>query len=303
MTMMALSGMYWMMVSDSEEYKKQEEETKDNNWIIPALGIKIPTPFEVGVLFKVVPERIAAYMFGNDTGEDLRQSIYRNALSTFAFNPIPQTVKPIVEATTNFNFFTWRPIVGQGMADLATEFQVGPGTSKMAEFLGKNLGLSPMKVDHIIKGYTGTMGMYAIDTIDMIADQFSNSPKASKRFEQLPIIKRFAVDPEARGKITEYYELKNAIDTTVKTMKMLEGAGKPEEFAEYIKENVGLVSFKDYVSDLEKDMKEFRDLRRTIQNAPMSGDQKRDSLKAIGQAENNLVANIQTVKKIIAQIQ
>ncbi len=31
---------------------------------------------------------------------------------------------------------------------------------------GKTLGLSPLKVDHLIKAYTGTIGMYAVDTID-----------------------------------------------------------------------------------------------------------------------------------------
>jgi hypothetical protein len=57
LTMAALSAMYWTLTHDDEEYKKQEQETKDNNWLIPSLGIKIPIPFEIGVIFKVIPER------------------------------------------------------------------------------------------------------------------------------------------------------------------------------------------------------------------------------------------------------
>ena len=303
MTMMALSGLYWMLVSDDEEYKKQEQETKDNNWIIPAIGAKIPIPFEVGVLFKVIPERIMAYSFGNDTGEDLQKSMIRAAVSTFAFNPIPQTVKPILEAVVDYNMFTMRPILGQGMKDIEPEFQVGPSTSNFATVLAQSLGLSPMKVDHIIKGYTGTMGMYAIDTIDMVLDQFGDSPKPTKRFEQLPIIKRFASDPEARGYVTQYYELKDAVDTTVRTMNLLEKTAQPEEYVEYVLKNQGTLAFKDYISDTEKTMKDLREMKVAIRSSTMDGDEKRDALLAISQMESALTSNIQEIKKTIASVQ
>ena len=303
MTMMALSTAYWFMVSDDEEYKKQEQETRDNNWIIPSLGIRIPIPFEVGVLFKVIPERIAAYTFGDDTGQDLRDSLFRNAMSTFAFNPIPQTAKPIIEASFNFNTFTWRPIVSTGMEDVAPEFQVGPSTSNVAKQIGQALGLSPMKVDHIIKGYTGTIGMYGIDTIDMVLDQFGDSPKPTKRFEQLPVIKRFALDEEARGYVTQYYQLKDAVDTTVRTMNLLEKTGESEEYVKYLTENQGTLAFKDYIRDTEKVMKEYREMRLAIRSSQMTGDEKRDALLEISKAESAVTSQIQTIKKAIASVQ
>lgn len=303
MTMMALSGMYYFMVSDDEEYKKQEQETKDNNWLIPYLGIRIPIPFEVGVLFKTIPERIAAYTFGNDTGQDLRDALFRNAVSTFAFNPIPQTVKPLVEAAFNVNTFTFRPIVSEGMQDVDPQYQVGPGTSSVAKGIAGVLGLSPIKVDHIIKGYTGTMGMYAIDTIDMVMDQFSDSPKATKRFAQLPIIKRFAVDPEARGKVTEFYKLKDSVDSVVRTMNFLEKQGESEEYVDYLKKNQGTLAFKDYIRDTEKAMKELRQMKSAVQISKMSGDEKRDAIIGINRAENDINAEIQRIKIIIASSQ
>jgi hypothetical protein len=303
MTMMALSAFYWAMVSDDEEYKKQEQETRDNNWLIPAIGVKIPIPFEVGVLFKVIPERIIAYTFGNDTGQDLKEALFRNAMATFAFNPIPQTAKPVLEAAFNFNTFTWRPIVGKGMEDVAPEFQVGPSTSNVAKQLGEALGLSPMKVDHVIKGYTGTIGMYGIDTIDSVLDQFSNSPKPTKRFEQLPVIKRFALDPEARGNVTQYYQLKDAVDTTVRTMNLLEKTAQPEEFVDYLVKNQGTLAFKDYVSDTEKTMKDLREMRTAIRSSTMTGDEKRDALVEISRVESAITSNMQVIKKAIAQAQ
>lgn len=303
MTMMALSAAYWFMVSDDEEYKKQEQETKDNNWLIPYLGIRIPIPFEVGVLFKTIPERIAAYTFGNDTGQDLRDALFRNAVSTFAFNPIPQTVKPLVEAAFNVNTFTFRPIVSEGMQDVDPQYQVGPGTSSVAKGIAGVLGLSPMKVDHVIKGYTGTLGMYGVDTLDMVMDQFGDSPRATKRFEQLPIIKRFALDPEARGNVTEYYKLKDSVDSVVRTMNFLEKQGESEEYVDYLKKNQGTFAFKDYIRDTEKTMKELRQMKSAVQISKMSGDEKRDAITGINRAENAINAEIQRIKTIISSAQ
>ena len=300
MTMMALSVAYWFAVSDDEEYKKQEQETKDNNWLLTGIGVKIPIPFEVGILFKVIPERIAAYTFGNDTGQDLKDSMFRSAVSTFAFNPTPQAIKPLVEATYNFNPFTWRAIVSEGMEDVAPKFQVGPGTSNIAIGIGQALNISPLKVDHVIKGYAGTLGMYAIDALDAVMDQFGDSPKPSKRFEQLPVFKRFVVDPEARGNVTQYYQLKDAVDTVVRTMNLLEKTGESEEYLQYLQDNIGNIAIKDYVSDTEKVMKTLREARIAIRSSSMTADEKRDALTEINQAESAVTSQIQDVKKMVA---
>jgi hypothetical protein len=302
MTMAALSVMYYLSVADDEEYEKQEEETKDNNWIFPSLGIRIPIPFEVGTLFKTMPERITAYLMGNDTGKELGQSTLRALANTFALNPIPQTFKPIIEAATNYNFFTMRPIVGQGMQEVEARFQVGPGTSKSAEYIGGILNLSPLKVDQVIKGYTGTIGGYVTDVVDSITSQFSDVPKASLRFEQLPVVKRFVSDPEARGSVTQFYELQRSVDTVVKTMSLLEKTARPEEYAKYLQDNIGILAVKDYVRDIEKSMKDLRDMRRTINATAMEPDEKRALLIDIGRAENNLTANIGQVKKAVSEL-
>ena len=301
--MMALSVAYYLAVADDEEYKKQEQETKDNNWIIPALGIRIPIPFEVGVLFKVLPERITALLSGRDTAKDFGDSALRNFTSTFGFNPFPQAIKPLVETYVDYNFFTGRPVISEGLKDVAPEFQVGPGTTSTAEWIAGAFGASPMKVDHIIKGYTGTIGGYALEAIDSVSAQFSDTPKATKRFEQMPVIKRFVSDPEARGSVTEFYKLKDSVDTVVRTLNLLEKTGESDAYIKYLQENKGTFAFKDYVRDTERTMKELRAARVAIRSSSMSGDEKRDALLQISRAESQISSEIQRVKKAIASIQ
>jgi len=300
LTMMALSCAYFLAVSDDDEWRKQEQETKDNYWIMPGVG-KFPTPFEVGFLFKTMPERIMAYTLKDDTGEDLRASMSRGLLNTFAFNPIPQVAKPFIEYAANYNFFTGRPIVGQGMEGKEPQFQVGPNTTHSMEWLGKQLGMSPMKLEQVYGGFTGTMGMYALTALDAVFNTMSDSPNASKRFEQLPVLRRFAADPEARGNITQFYELKKAVDAVVETQNFLLKSGRADEYEEFMQRNAGLLAIKPYVANIEKSMKQTRELRKVIQGSEMSADEKRDILTELGRRENALTENIQTTKKIVSE--
>jgi hypothetical protein len=298
-TMMAMSCMYWALTHDDDDYKKQEQETKDNYWLLPSLGIKLPIPFEVGILFKVIPERIMARTFGTDTNKDFTDSMVRQLVNTLSLNPIPQIAKPFIEYNTNYNFFTGRPIVGQGMEGVESGYQTGPNTSAIAADIGKLTGMSPLKLDHLIGGFTGTMGMYAFSLMDSIYKINGDSTDASKRFEQSPVIKRFLIDPEARGTVSAYYEIKNATDAAVRTASLLERTQNFKEWGPYMKEHGKMLATHDYILDLEKTMKDFREMKMLIRASKMDPDKKRDALLGVTKAENSLTANIQTIKKSI----
>ena len=297
-TLAAISAMYWTLTHDDDDYKKQEQETKDNNWLIPSLGVKIPIPFEVGVLFKVIPERIMAYAFGNDTGKDFSKSMGRALTSTFGVQP-PQAVLPLLEVKTNYSFYTGRPIIGQGMEGVAPQYQIGTGTSPIFQKLGKELGASPMELEHIYKGYTGSMGMYLVDLMDAIGAVNGDSPKAAKRFEQMPVIKRFAIDPEARGTVTSYFELKKEVDQAVRTVNFLERTMKGEELGEYTKENAKLLMSRDILSGMDQTMDQINEWVNMVRSSNMSPEAKRDALSALTNAANGLTANVQNIRKIV----
>lgn len=298
-TIMALSALYYAAVAGTDEYEKQEEETRDNNWIVG--GYKIPIPFEVGVLFKTIPERIMRWAFGTDTGKDFAKAMQRAIISTFAFNPMPQTIRPIYEVAADHSFFTGRPIISESMKDVAPEYQVNPGTTKGAQILGKALGYSPIKIDHLWKGYTGTMGMYLADVVDSVLDLFEDSPKPTRRLEQLPVIRRFLADPEARGRLTQFYELKRAVDVFVRTSNLLDTTFKPEERLKYIKENYGLWLVQETVRDMDKALSESNKMRQEIINSKLSGDEKRDKLLRIDRYQNKIVEQIQVLKQIASR--
>ena len=308
--LMGMTALYYAATADDEEYKKQEQEVRDNNWLIPSLGIKIPIPFEIGVLFKVIPERIMAYHYGTDTGADLLKSAARNIVSTFAFNPVPQAIIPFVETATNKSFFTGREIVPRELQDVSPEFQTNERTSGLAKRISSGLAdilpsglkekaLSPIQIDHIVNGYTGTLGMYASSMLNSVFDRSTDPTRADLRLEQMPVLRRILIDKEAKGNATAYYDLKHSTDTMVRTINLLEKTQNFEELGKYQQENLNLLATQDYMKDLAKMMKELNEYSVMIKSSQMDGASKRDALLAISQAQNNVTANIKTIRKML----
>jgi hypothetical protein len=284
------TAMYYALVQDEEEWQRADQETRDNYWIIG--NMKFPIPFELGVIFKVMPERIMAYTMGEDTGQQVLNSIGRNIAGTLSFNPIPQAVLPLVEASSNYSFFLGRDIVGMGKKDLAPEFQTSEGTSQIAIQLGQTLGLSPMKIDYVIRGYTGAMGTYAITAMDSIIRSEDDATKATWRLDQIPVLKRFMISDLGAGTVNEYYDLREKLDEVVRTSNQLERTGNIEALQDYLKDNGQVLGIKDYIRSLDKDMKSLRESRMAINMSRMEPDQKREALDSLRRAEISLTERI-----------
>ena len=299
--LLGLSVMYWAAVSDDDEYKKLSKEERDNYWIVPAISIndkpfRFPIPFELGVVFKVIPERILEYSFGTDTGKDLRESLIRNAMSTLSFNPIPQAILPVVENTVNHSFFTGEPIIGKGVEGLAPKFQYTAGTSEVAKKIGREIDYSPQKIDNFIRGYTGTMGTYAMMLMDAALTGEGDSVKAAKRMEQLPVIKRFFAGDS--GTISAYYDLKEEVDTVVNTVNTLQRTGNTDDLKDYLIENKQLYALKGYIGILDKNMKQLNQASKMINSSKtMSADEKRVALDRIHEAQLKLTERVKLLRK------
>ena len=249
----AMSSLYWFMARDTDEWKRASKEVRDNYWLIG--NVKIPIPFEIGVLFKVAPERILETAFGNDTGGDLAESALRNIVSTLKINPVPQAFLPILEQTIGeggFSLFTMMPIVGRGMENVAAPYQRNTSTTELSIMLGEQLNLSPIRIDHVISAYTGSMGMYMAQMIGGVINTVSGSEETrpAMSIEQTPVLKRFFASDKAGGTIDAFYSLKKEVDVMVRTQHELQSRGNPEQYAEYMEKNGQLLGLKGYTLSL-----------------------------------------------------
>ena len=166
----------------------------------------------------------------------------------------------------------------------------------MFKDLGALTNISPIKIENLVRGYTGTLGTYAVQALDAIYRGEGDPVKATMRTEQMPVIKRFfATDA---GTVAAYYDLKEEVDTAVRTVNMLERTGKGEELREYLQGKGKVYLMKDYVNALEKNMKQIREARRVILDSKdKTADEKRQYLDSLHDMEVRLTENIRSIRK------
>ena len=302
------SAAYWALVHDDEEYINQNPEIKDNYWIIPASWIpgydgsplKFPIPFEVGFLFKTIPERVMALYFGKDVPRDLTRSLRQGLINTFEFNPIPQAALPAVESIANYSFWTGREIEGQYLKGLEPGYRANSRTSGLAIKLGKEFNYSPVKIDHMIRGYGGTLGTVLLDTVDGVMRETASDlgERPAKQLSEYPFVKRFIARPDARGLVTQFYDLRKAVNQAVKTAKMLEeGELTLPESEEFSEERMALLALEDEVKVISGVLSDLRNERKRVMQSDIGADAKRELIDEITAMELMAVESLPEMRQ------
>lgn len=190
----------------AEGYDELEEWDKDTYWHLApgtAAHVRIPKPFEIGLLFGTIPERmlraIQNQMTEGESGDAPKATLlsaWGGIWNTLGMNPIPQAILPAFEVwMLNRSMFTGRPIENLGdqkqpKSDVG-EWYTSPIADKVAEAinapleglgLGPRVGVSAKQIEHLWRGYTGTIGAYALSAADMIVNRLSDSPVAADDF-------------------------------------------------------------------------------------------------------------------------
>ena len=255
---LAKSMMYTLAVmaiylsnKDDERYKELPDEEKDMyvHWWFGDHHWRLPKAFEVGSIFGTVPERMFEWMYSK---EDDRT---RHALDRMKFvidqvfmvniNPLHmiQLIKPFYEAGTNWNSFFRGPIIPEYMQDIAEakpDMVYRPTTSPLARELATRMPRfaphtlrNPMLLEHIMRGYTGTLGSYLmLMTDDLVRKQFDYPPRPQLRWDQTPMAARFyrGDDPLRRtGYENMMYEIRGAARGIARTITQMENQGRSEE--------------------------------------------------------------------------
>lgn len=288
----ALSMLYAALVGDDDDYKGLDDRERDFNFILPGTGLKLPVAPEIGFLFKVIPERIYQAIAREGTERPVDATTFMKGMRDAAINAYggvnitPQLVKPAIEVATNYSFFTNNPIVGINMAGKETYLQFNDHTSELAKLFGY-VGISPMKVDHLIRGYLGTVGGVLLDTTDAVA----NPDRMAKPINKLPLIKTFMYDDTGRGYKTEFYDFRERVDKVVNSVNTFKREGRAEELQEYLTEDkLKLYAMRGVVNRLEDRLGKLRQYRNIIANDPdLSPSEKREKVDEVLAKEKELL--------------
>jgi len=216
---------------DDEEINELQDQEKDFNFLtrIGNTILKIPVPFETGVIAHGLTQRLYKYFMLKDpyAFEGFFGSIRSAALPSF----IPSFALPFIEAAANKNFFTGARIVPLPQEKLTSKYQYKTYTSVTARLLGRAMAYmlgqdtrskaaSPAIIDHFINSWGGGLGRLMVTISDAslkasgiakLAGIDDSIPKPSQRFTEQLGLEAFIVRyPRAHTqsieKFYDYYQ-------------------------------------------------------------------------------------------------
>lgn len=251
MAVMALAStaLYaWNMLMHRDAYDDLEEWDKDAYWhFAPGTDyhIRLPKPFELGLLAGTAVERATAALVhavtGGEAGDRSDQTLaalLHGITDTMAINPVPQAFKPAVEVYFNYNTFSDRPIESRGDEFLPPSERKTPHTSDFAAWVsgvlegavGEENALSPKQLQHLWRGYTGGMGMYLLNAADAGTRWLEGAPpKPESRLRDMPgigALYRSGQHHTSRW-VDEFYDLREVAQTQSNKVKSAMEAGEP----------------------------------------------------------------------------
>lgn len=171
---------------DDEDYWQRPQWERDVFYMIP-MGkddaghtrfLRIPIPFEIGILFGTIPGRFLEWAKKNDP--EAVKDIPGMFLKQTVPIPNPSGAATIMELLPDqgYSYFRGREIVPDSMADMPKDLQWTQQTSSLAKKIGDTFGFSPMKVDYFIESTTGGLGKVAMGK-QVPGERFVSNPLAN----------------------------------------------------------------------------------------------------------------------------
>lgn len=204
----------YAMNRDDEEYQELDSWEKDMNWLIPMGGgefVKIPIPFEIGVLFKTIPEKLFGEYLDAQKGEDKQSwdKIYGNALSTMTPTMMPTLANVWYSYVTEENLNFKREFVPMSLQKLQKPDQYTENTSEIMKFLGKKLNKSPMTLEETFKAQFGQMGQGYLYGLDQLLITTGVVEKPDTKGLKRSYTERYftsSINDGGTNSITQFYE-------------------------------------------------------------------------------------------------
>jgi hypothetical protein len=237
------SVLLWVANHEDPRWKEIPQWQKDLFWIFMTDDhvYRIPKPFELGVIFGSVPERMLDKFVADNP--DAMRGLTDTLLDAFAVPVLPTGAVPIIEHATDHSFFTGNPLVPHRLEGLLPEYQYHEYTTELSKSVGRIVGAfpglhdksiaSPAVIDNYIRGWTGSLGAYTVAALDKglrSAGVLPDPPQPASTLADIPVVKAFVVRyPAATAQsIQDFYERHGERKKVYDTFQYLVANGDPD---------------------------------------------------------------------------
>ncbi len=305
----AVSLIYAAMMEDDEAYKNATPDQKYGNWFvrIPGLDepVRLPVPFEIGYIFKGIPEALYNTMTTENGGEEAVKAFRQILLQTIPGGssmptiggvpipiPMPQALKPAIEAGLGKSFYTGRDILSAREKELLPEQQFRANTAEVSKALGQNLGISPVIFESLVRGYTGTLGLAFLHTLSLGAPKSESPEAAVKRLSDYPLVGGAFQPNDAGGISNAVYERFNEDIKVRNTYKDMLSKGQLSEANELLQRRGNEIMEAEIGDVFKTNMTKLTQAERAIAASNLSPEEKRAKLDEIRRIKTGLAQTL-----------
>jgi hypothetical protein len=231
---------YAAVMEDDEAYKRAKPEERFANWFVYIPGVsepvRVPIPFELGFLFKALPEAIYGMAANDEKAGKTLKGLGKLLDQTNPFS-LPQAIKPLTEVVLGKSFFQGDIESAREKDQRATD-RYRTNTTEVAKLLGQATGkvsdISPISIDYLIRGYFGGLGIAIVQLANPIlaADQKEIAEPSTKP-SKVPLIGGLFQPVEGRGTLDEAYDRMQEIKRIKGSYNKLVEDGKRAEAQEF----------------------------------------------------------------------
>ena len=302
----ALSAIYAMMVSGEEDYEKKPAYARDRLLMVPGLGVSIPLRNDLFLLPKITGEYLWNSLSDNGMTDSTKfKTAVRDSVVNSMFSPtaVPQLLKPAAEVMANYSFFTKRALISPYVQQVDASLQFSDSTSELSKALAPMFGrnsISPIAMDHLIRGYLGTTGGLLLYGTNKIFGELGDVERADLTFRDamatFPGLGSLVTRGNESGLEADFYELRNATLRAKRSLDNIESK-RPRQRESYIAQpNVlARLELSGTVESINADLaainKEIRDLN-ALPAATISAAEKGAAIDELKKLRAELLKNV-----------
>ena len=284
---------YAAMMEDDEAYKRAKPEEKYGNWFVYVPGIdepmRVPMPFEMGFLFKALPEAVYNMAATDEKAGKAMSGLFKLAQQTNPFS-LPQAVKPLTEAVLGKSFYGGDIESAREKGELATE-RYRDNSTELAKTIGAvtgKVGVSPITIDYLIRGYTGGLGIALVQLANplLATDTRAEVAEPTTKISKQPFIGGLFQPVEGRGTLDEAYDRMTEIQQTKGAYNKLVEQGRRAEAQQFAQEYADKLAAMSISGSVQKRLGELAKLERQVKADPrMTTEQKDAKLEQLDKAK------------------
>ena len=284
---------YAAFMGDDEAYKRAKPEERYSSWFVYVPGVsepmRVPIPFEMGFLFKALPEAVYNMAMQDEKADKAMNGIFKLAIQTVPLS-LPQAVKPLTEAVLGKSFYGG-DIESAREKDVQATQRYRENTTELSKLIGSvtgEVGISPITLDYLVRGYTGGLGIALIQLANpLLATEASKEiAKPTTKISKTPFIGGLFQPVEGRGTLDEAYDRMTNIQQVKGTYNKLVEEGKRAEAMAFAQEYSNKLAMMSVSGSVQKRLGDLATVERRIRGAEnMTTEQKDAALEQLDKAK------------------